>query len=238
MFNLIARYVIVLMVLLASVIGLSALFNFESANAAPQVRGDIYIQDTGNVLKEEDKKWIIKQGKQLEDLTSAQISFLTIDNLDGQDIESYAKDVFKSYNLGDQELQNGILLVFSIEDDKTVIEVGDGLKDKLTDSKIEEILVKYYRPYLDYDKAFTKTYAALYNEVGEAYGLDKNDLVKIPDDGIPLIIKILIIAIIPIVALLDVILNRGRFFSSLINTVTRFLPRSSNENDKSSGVNK
>lgn len=132
-----------------------------------------------------------------------------------------------------------MLFVISYEDDLSFIEVGSGLKDILTEEKTEEIFIKYARPNLkfyEYDKAITKTYAALYNEIGKGYGMDKSDLVKIPDDGIPLIIKILIVAIIPIVAVLDVILNRGRFFSSLINTVTRLLPGSSNKDDKSSGA--
>lgn len=56
MFNRIAHYVIVLMILISSVIGLSLFPKFESASAAPQVEGDIYIQDTIDDLTVEEKR--------------------------------------------------------------------------------------------------------------------------------------------------------------------------------------
>lgn len=237
MFKFLARYVTVLLVFLSVVISVPGLLNFESVNAAPEPEGEIYVQDPFDYLTEKNENWIIELGKKLEDYTTAQISVLIVDNLEDQDIESYAKDTFKEYKLGKDDFENGVLILISIEDDEEIIEVGRGLKEILTDEVMEEIFIKYARPYFkysDYDKAVTKTYAVLYNKIGEEYGMDKSDLAKIPTDGIPLIVKILIVGIIPLVAIIDVVFFRGRFFSSLINTFTNILSPSRDKEDNGS----
>lgn len=244
MFSRISRYVIAFMVVMFLLISVNSHTSFASATEIPDIEGDIYIQDPFNQMQNLDgeTEWIIKLGKKLENLTKAQISVLIIEELDDQDIKSYTKEVFESYELGDKDLQNGVLVVYSLYDGTIAIEVGHGLKNRLTDEKNEEMLYQYARPYLKYfemEKGLTKIYAALYNEVGEEYGLAESDLVEIPyEDNIPAIIKILIVAIIPIVAIVDVVFFRGRFFSSLINTVTRLLPKSGNRNDKNTRIHK
>lgn len=208
---------------------MSVFFNSDRVHALPELKGDIYVQDTVDILTDEDKALLAELGRKLENLTTAQLSVLIIDNLDEQNINSYTNDVFNSFKLG----ENGVLFVYSIEDEQIKIEIGNSLKDRLTDSKVKEILDEYARPYFKFGedhKIITKTYAALYNEVGAEYGIDKSDMAKIPGENKPLsLIKILMIAFFPVLAIVDIVFFRGHFFFLLINTVTSLSSISKND---------
>lgn len=69
-----------------------------------------------------------------------QINILTIESLNGQSIEEYAHKVFTTWKLGDAKRDDGILLLISIKDRKSRIEVGQGLEGALTDLQSKRIL--------------------------------------------------------------------------------------------------
>lgn len=140
----------------------------------PKPEGDIYVQDFAHVLSNDEKSDLIQLGRSLDQKTKAQIAVLTIPSLKGRNLEEYAVDAFRTYQLGDKKLNNGVLLFLVINDKKIRIEVGYGLEGALPDGKVGRILDQYAIPYLknnQADKAVVNTYKKLFNEVSNEYHL-------------------------------------------------------------------
>ncbi len=76
----------------------------------------------------------------LEEETTAEIGVLTIESLQGQDIESYALEVFRTWGIGQQVSNNGLLLLIALEDREMRIEVGYGLEGRVTDADASAII--------------------------------------------------------------------------------------------------
>lgn len=136
---------------------------------------EFYVNDYANVLTKETEEHIINQNVALNNKTGAQIVVVTVNSLEGKDIETYANELFRSFGIGDKEKNNGVLLLISTEDRKVRIEVGYGLEETITDGKSGRILDSYMISSLkdnDYDTASYKGFDALYNEVVKYYHLD------------------------------------------------------------------
>jgi uncharacterized protein len=76
--------------------------------------------------------------QKLEDFarnTSTQITIVTIKSLGGHDVEEYSVEVFNRWALGQDNKNNGVLLLVSLDDRKGFISVGKGLEGVLTDAK-------------------------------------------------------------------------------------------------------
>lgn len=61
---------------------------------------------------------------------------VTINTLDGSDIESYAVDLFKQWGIGAKGDDRGVLILYAIRDRRARIEVGYGLEPILPDGKV------------------------------------------------------------------------------------------------------
>jgi uncharacterized membrane protein YgcG len=61
---------------------------------------------------------------------------VTINTLDGTDIESYAVALYKQWGIGSKATDHGVLILLAVQDHKYRIEVGYGLEPILTDGKV------------------------------------------------------------------------------------------------------
>jgi len=81
--------------------------------------------------------------------SSDEITVVSIPSLDGSDIDTYSNTLFRKWGIGTKELNNGLLILFSVSDRKWRIEVGTGLEEYMTDgyAKIEakNVLVPYFK---------------------------------------------------------------------------------------------
>ena len=66
----------------------------------------------------------------------AQIAVVTINSLDGSDIDSYAVDLYKKWGIGSKATDHGVLILLAVQDQKYRIEVGYGLEPILPDGKV------------------------------------------------------------------------------------------------------
>ena len=136
---------------------------------------DFYVNDYADILNEDTKKYIQNQSINLYNKTSSQVVVVTVNNLNGASIEDYSLEVARSFEIGDSEKDNGILLIVSKEDREIRIEAGYGLEGVITDSKAGRILDNYVIPYLrdnEWDKGIINGYKAIYKEVSEYYKLE------------------------------------------------------------------
>ena len=130
---------------------------------------DIYVVDNANMLDNSTKSDILNKGKELEENTGAQFVVVTINSLDGQDIESYSNDLFNSWGIGNKDNNNGVLLVVAKNDHKYRLEIGSGLEGTLTDSLCYDLLSKDIKPKFKESK-YSEGVSTLYSDVSETIG--------------------------------------------------------------------
>ncbi len=70
----------------------------------------------------------------------AQLQYLLVRSLDGDDVEGFAVRAFEAWKLGEKGKDNGILVVVSREDRKVRIETGYGNEGALTDAQAGRII--------------------------------------------------------------------------------------------------
>ncbi len=105
-----------------------------------------YVLDSAELFSETFEQELIAQLTALERDTSSEIAILTIPTLDGADIERYALDVFRGWGIGQQGVDNGLLLLIALEDRGMRIEVGYGLEGRVTDADSSHIIRNQLAP--------------------------------------------------------------------------------------------
>ncbi|WP_040011979.1 TPM domain-containing protein [Desulfotignum phosphitoxidans] len=91
------------------------------------------VNDYANILSAATKNQLETVLSDLEQTDSTQIAVLTIPSLKGENIEEYAIQVAETWKIGQENLDNGAILIISKNDRKLRIEVGYGLEGTLTD---------------------------------------------------------------------------------------------------------
>jgi uncharacterized protein len=95
-----------------------------------------YVDDFAGVLTEASRQKIAALCAEVQQTTGAQISVVTINSLDGGDIDDYANRLFAQWGVGGKANNNGVLILFAIQDHKYRTEVGYGLEPILPDGKV------------------------------------------------------------------------------------------------------
>jgi uncharacterized protein len=107
------------------------------------------VVDLADLLSPQEEAALTEKLQAFEAKSSDQIVVVTIPSLDGAVLEDYANKLFRAWQLGQKQEDNGALLLVSRDDRKLRIEVGYGLEGQLTDvmSKliIENSIVPSFR---------------------------------------------------------------------------------------------
>ncbi|MBO0470369.1 TPM domain-containing protein [Enterococcus sp. DIV0242_7C1] len=116
---------------------------YGQGESLPEAPTDFYL-DQLNILAEDTKQLINNKGEfYKEQPENPQVVLATIESTNGDSIDSYAPELFDKWQIGNKEHDNGILILYALNDgDRNVrIEVGYGLEDVITDSTAMNILV-------------------------------------------------------------------------------------------------
>lgn len=160
----------ILLIVIMLVTAGSLLVSAEENYPSPTAKG--YVNDFANVLSPSTEEEIFRLGKELDDKTGAQVVVVTIESLGGQDIETYANELFRQWGIGQKDVNNGILILLSKQDRIYRIEVGYGLEGAVPDIRTAQIQNKEMNPYLrydDFDSGILSGYTALINDVAAEY---------------------------------------------------------------------
>ncbi len=106
------------------------------AEQVSQLQPTGYVNDFAHVLDQKTIAQITDICQQIDEKAHAQIALVTINSLDGSDIETYAVDLFKKWGIGSKSTNRGVLILYAIRDRRARIEVGYGLEPILPDGKV------------------------------------------------------------------------------------------------------
>jgi uncharacterized protein len=107
-----------------------------SAEPVSQLHPTDYVNDFAHVLDQTTIAQLDNICQQLDQKAHAQIAVVTVNTLDGSDIESYAVDLYKQWGIGSKATDHGVLILLAVQDRKYRIEVGYGLEPILPDGKV------------------------------------------------------------------------------------------------------
>jgi uncharacterized protein len=92
------------------------------------------VVDQANVIPAPNQSAIEGKLKDLEDKSGIQLVVATVNSLQGNDVETFANELFRHWKLGESKKDNGVLLLVAPKERKVRIEVGYGLEGTLTDA--------------------------------------------------------------------------------------------------------
>jgi len=121
--------------LLLLVITLPALA--EKISSMPAPTG--YIDDYASVLSVQAKTDLEGICNEVHNKTRAQIFLVTVKSTEGEEVQTFANELFAKWKIGEKKTDRGVLLLFAIKDRKRWIEVGYGLEGILNDAKVGDI---------------------------------------------------------------------------------------------------
>ena len=99
-----------------------------------------YVSDFAGVIDPASKAQLEAYGGVVEQSTGAQMALVTIASLEGEPIEDVANTIFRAWGVGQKGKNEGILLLLSIGDRRSRLEVGYGLEPILPDGLAGSIL--------------------------------------------------------------------------------------------------
>ncbi len=180
----------ILTFVLTMLICIGALGSGVSA-ATVQMTDDFYVADYADVISDKTTAEIVRLGAALDEKTGAQIVILTVDFLDGKDIEDYGYTVFNEWKLGSSAKNNGLLIVLAIGEEDYWGTIGAGLEDGALPAGN---LKRFFNDFLEadfaagnYDAGVLKLYDALAHHLAGIYGvsLEAGGSVDTPPDQDP-----------------------------------------------------
>ena len=159
------------------VFGITLLLSSITKTNAASIPGptfDFYVYDEVGVLSSSTIETILSVSNDLQRKTKAQLVVVIVDSLNGESIENTGLAILRGWGIGDAQLDNGVLILVSITDNMSRIEVGYGLEGALNDAKTGRIQDNYMVPYFsqdDFDTGIQKGYMALANEIAKEYNV-------------------------------------------------------------------
>ena len=103
------------------------------------------IVDQANIIPAATRDAIEPKLADLEAKSGIQLVVATVTSLEGQEIEPYANELFRTWKLGQKEKNNGVLLLVAPNEHRVRIEVGYGLEGTLTDALSKVIISQRHR---------------------------------------------------------------------------------------------
>lgn len=175
--------------LILTLFGLGLLFSTSiktNAVSIPNPTADFYVLDEAGVLSYSTIESILSISRELESKTKAQLVVVIVEFLNGDPIESVGLSILRNWGIGDATLDNGVLILVSIGDRQSRIEVGYGLEGALNDAKTGRIQDNDMIPYFntgDFDTGILNGVETLALEIAKEYQVTLDGVITPSDPG-------------------------------------------------------
>ncbi len=111
-----------------------------AAQAQERPRTNAWVTDDGNLLTSGEEQILVHKLSSYADTTSSQIAIVTKQNLQGEDIATYATELGEMWGIGQQDKDNGVVILVAREEREVFIAVGYGLEAVLPDATASRII--------------------------------------------------------------------------------------------------
>lgn len=132
-----------------------------------------YVSDFAGVIDAQHRAAIEAYADSVKQATKAELAFVTIPSLRGEPIEDVANDLFHAWGIGRKGEDDGALVLLSIQDRKSRLEVGGGLGGSVPDG-MAGLLLDDMRPALragDYGSAMLAAAVRLGGAIAQSKGV-------------------------------------------------------------------
>jgi uncharacterized protein len=140
-----------------------------------QPRNGVAVYDYANTISATDERQLESMIDELEQKTGAEIAVVTLQSLEGGQIDDFANRLFERWGVGQKGKDNGLMFLAAMQDRKMRIEVGYGLEGAIPDSKAGRIRRDVITPYFQAgnpSKGITAGIAELSKEIAKEYGVE------------------------------------------------------------------
>ena len=147
-------------------------FTTFAAEEYPEPSREFYVLDEENVLSTETEDFIVQVNEQYENTEEQpQIVVAAVSSLNGLSIEEYSLKLFENWKIGNQSLDNGVLILLALQEREIRFEVGYGLEGALTDAGTGRILDSHIDllSQEDYDTGLKNIFSDTAIKVNEEY---------------------------------------------------------------------
>lgn len=166
-----------------------------AASPLPQLEKPVYIQDHLDVFSSSEKDTLNQRSETLKNGTTSEILLMLMPTIGQENRQDYALRAGREYGVGDTKKENGIVILLNLDNGNEyrnrgiAVAVGYGLEGVLNDAKVGQLIDQYAledmkeaiaidpkgkdplsKQYIN--KAVTKLYNAIVDEVNKAYGFD------------------------------------------------------------------
>lgn len=166
--------------ILALVLALLILPGIVSAQY-PTARG--FVNDFAGVMQQSTVTSLERVLRELEQKSGAQVAVVTVPDLGGETIETYAVGLMQAWGIGRAGENDGVLILVAVQERRLRIEVGYGLEDVITDARAGQIRDRYMTPALrndNYDEGIRGGALAVAAIIAEARGVTLTGNVAVP----------------------------------------------------------
>ena len=183
-----------------------SLFSFSGFAAGEVPKSKQLVTDQSGVLQADQLQQLERKLEAYNDSTSTQIAIVLQETTNGRDPYDYAMDIAKSWGIGQEGKNNGVLIFVATADRKIRILTGRGIEDRLPDAICKRIINQILRPALKAGDYYGGLNEATDEMMARASGAFVND--EQPDgNGVPTVFVFIIVFI--IFSIIGKIINRN-----------------------------
>jgi uncharacterized protein len=111
-------------------------FPFLRGESVSELRPAGYVNDFAQVVDPDTVAQLNNICEQIDQKAHTQLAVVTVNSLEGVDIESYAVELYKKWGIGYKGTDRGVLILLAVRERRYRIEVGYGLEPILPDGKV------------------------------------------------------------------------------------------------------
>lgn len=163
----------------------------------PSATDRFFVNDYANVIDAETENYIYEKGREYNANGGPQIVVLTMDSIDGVDLEDFSIKTARKWGIGDKDADNGVLILLVMDSRDIRIEVGYGLEGVLNDGKCGRFIRNAANMLStgDYSGGIKQIYDDVIGELEEPSPDDEDETDPIAEFLIAVIVAVLTIAV-------------------------------------------
>lgn len=136
-----------LIILFAAIMSLA--MNARTVAEVPNVHvanATSWVSDPDGILSTEARLRADAMLQSLQDSLTVEVPVVIVSDLSGQDIDSYATELFEQWGIGKKDRDNGLLVVISRDDRRAAIRTGYGTEGVINDGRAGRVIRQAIAP--------------------------------------------------------------------------------------------